>query len=131
MIRTARALALAALAGGTLAIGAYAQSNAQGTGIALSDDQAAERWVCRRATDASTQNAAMADAAHTALICRPLRIEARMMSNSSMVRIGSTRAKAAADGPDLSNALSPAQINDAWVRFVQKQLGEMPFTGGG
>ena len=129
MIRTARALALAALAGGTLAIGAYAQSNAQGTG--LTADQAAERWVCRRATDTSTQNAAMADAAHTALICRPLRIEARMMGDSSMVRIGSTRAKSAADGPDLSNALSPAQINDAWVRFIQRQLGEMPFTGGG
>lgn len=129
MTRTARALAVAVIAGGTLAIGAYERTDAQGA--ALTADQAAERWVCRRAPDASAQNAAMADAGRTALICRPLRIEARMMSDSSMVRIGSTRAKTAADGPDLSNALTPAQINDAWARFVQRQLNEMPFTGGG
>ena len=129
MTRTARALAVAVIAGGTLAFGAYERGDAQGA--ALTADQAAERWVCRRAPDATTQNATMGDAGRTALVCRPLRIEARMMSDSSMVRIGSTRAKPAADGPDLSNALTPAQINDAWARFVQRQLGEMPFTGGG
>lgn len=129
MIRTARALALAAIAGGMLAMGAYERSDAQIA--ALTGDQAAERWVCRRAADASTQNAAMGDAGHTALVCRPLRIEARMMSDSTMLRIGSTRAKTSADGPDLSNALTLAQINDAWARFVQRQLGDMPFTGGG
>ena len=129
MTRTARALAVAVLAGAALAIGAYGRSDAQGT--ALSADEASERWVCRRAADATTQNATMADAGHTALICRPLRIEARMMADSTMVRIGSTRAKPSAEGPDLTNALTPAQINDAWARFVQRQLGEMPFTGGG
>ena len=129
MTRTARTLALAVITGGTLAMGAYERSDAQ---VApLTADQAAERWVCRRAPDATTQNATMGDAAGTALVCRPLRIEARMMTDSTMVRIGSTRAKPAADGPDLSNALTPAQINDAWARFVQRQLGEMPFTGGG
>lgn len=129
MIRTARALALAAIAGGTLAFAAYERSDAQGA--ALSADQASERWVCRRAADVTTQNATMTDATHTALICRPLRIEARMMADSTMVRIGSTRAKPAAEGPDLANALTPTQINDAWARFVQRQLGEMAFTGGG
>ena len=128
-MRSARALALAAIAGGILVIGAYQRGAAQGT--ALTADQAADRWVCRRAADPKDQNAAMADADKTALVCRPLRIEARMMSSNTMVRIGSTRAKAAADGPDLSQALTPAQINDAWARFVQRQLGEMPFTGGG
>jgi len=129
MTRIARTLALAVIAGGTLATGAYERSDAQ---VApLTGDQAAERWVCRRAADATTQNATMGDADHTALICRPLRIEARVMSDSTMVRIGSTRAKSAAEGPDLANALTPAQINDAWARFVQRQLGEMAFTGGG
>ena len=129
MTRTARALAVAVIAGGTFAFGAHERSDAQSA--ALTADQAAERWVCRRAPDASAQNAAMGDAGHTALVCRPLRIEARMMSDASMLRIGSTRAKPAADGPDLANALTPAQINDAWTRFVQRQLGEMPSTGGG
>lgn len=129
MIRTARALVLAAIAGGTLIICAYERSDAQVA--ALTTDQAAERWVCKRAAGGSTQNATMGDAGQTALVCRPLRIEARMMSDSTMVRIGSTHAKSAADGPDLSNALTAALINDAWARFVQKQLGEMPFTGGG
>jgi len=123
----ARALALAGIAGGMLTF-VYAQGNAQGT--ALTPDQAAERWVCRRAADPSTQNATMGNAGHTALVCRPLLIEAKMMGTSSMVRIGSTRAKPAPDAPDLSHALSAAQINDAWLRFVQKELGEMPFTGG-
>jgi hypothetical protein len=73
MTRTARAFSLAVIASGILVAGVYERGTAKGT--VLTADQASERWVCRRAIDASTQNAAMGDAAHTALICRPLRIE--------------------------------------------------------
>ena len=97
--------------------------------VALSADQASERWICRQSDDLAASDATMNDAGRTRLICRPLRIEARL-SDNTMMRIGSTRSKAIA-GPALSNALSPDQINDAWVRFVMKQLNEMPFTGGG
>ena len=129
MIRTARALSLVVIASGILVAGAYERSTAQGVG--LTADQASERWICRRAPDATTQNAAMGDTARTALTCRPLRIEARMSDNATMVRIGSVRAKSAAAAPDLSNALTVGQVNDAWARFVMQQLGEAPFTGGG
>ena len=129
MIRTARALSLAAVASGILVVGTYERSTAQGVG--LTADQVSERWVCRRTTDVSTQNATMSNAERTALICRPLRIEARMSDNTTMVRIGSVRAKPAAAAPDLSNALTVSQVNDAWARFVMQQLGEAPFTGGG
>jgi hypothetical protein len=129
MIRTARALSFAVIASGILVAGAYERSTAQGVG--LTADQSAERWVCRRAADATTQNATMSNADRTALICRPLRIEARMSDNTTMLRIGSVRAKPAPAAPELSNALTASQVNDAWARFVMQQLGEGPFTGGG
>ena len=129
MTRTVRGLSLAVIASSIFVVGAYERSTAQG--VALTADQTAERWVCRRVTDADAQNATMSNADRTALICRPLRIEARMSDNTTMVRIGSVRAKPSAAAPDLSNALTVAQVNDAWARFVMQQLGETPFTGGG
>jgi hypothetical protein len=93
-------------------------------------DQAARRWICRAATDVQNENATMTNAERTALICKPLRIEVRM-SNSTMVRIGSTHAKPVPDGPDLSHALTPAQINDAWARFLKMQFGESTYVEGG
>jgi hypothetical protein len=41
-----------------------------------------------------------------------------MGDNPTMMRIGSVRAKPTAATPDLSNALTVSQVNDAWARFL-------------
>jgi len=123
----ARAMLLAFAAGSALLLGSYKATNAQTT--ALSPEEASARWICRPSGDTVTYDAAMNDARHTLLTCMPLRIEARM-SDNTIVRIGNARSKPAT-GPDLSHALSAAQINDAWLRFVMTQLNLMLFAGGG
>jgi len=42
------------------------------------------------------------------------------MSGGSLRTIGQTTACSISAGPDLSNALTPQQINDAYVRFIEQ-----------
>jgi len=121
----ARFMLVAFAVGNALLVGTYLATNAQT--VKPSEEQASQRWICRQSDDPAAYDATMRDA--TTLVCKPLSIEARL-SDNTMMRIGSTRSNAAA-GPDLSHALSAEQVNDAWARFIMRQLNEVPFTGGG
>jgi hypothetical protein len=85
------------------------------------DDTSGQRFVCRTIVGGETPNAQMTAASATQLICRPIEITLKM-SGGSLRTIGRTTAKTAADGPDLSQALTPEQVNDAYVRFIDQEF---------
>jgi hypothetical protein len=88
---------------------------------ARADDAAAQRFICRTIATGETPNAQMTANSSTQLICRPVQIELKM-SGGSLRTIGHTTAKSAPDGPDLSHALTPEQVNDAYVRFIDQEF---------
>jgi len=82
------------------------------------DDQPSMTYVCRPAIAGEFPNAQMTANGDEALTCRPVGI-ALKMSNGSLRIIGRTDAQTRT-GPDLSKALTPGQINDAWVKYIEK-----------
>lgn len=71
-----------------------------------------------------------------AMICRPAAGTEHgnaMMTGSRQMLMCKTLAPGMAEGkagPDISKALSPAEVNAAWQRWVNAQF-EIPATGGG
>ena len=89
-------------------------------GSRAADDTAAgsATYVCRTIETGETANARMLAATPAELTCRPISL-ALKMSNGSMKMIGTVSAKRTS-GPDLSSALTPGQVNDAWVKYVDE-----------
>jgi len=75
-------------------------------------------YVCRTSAAGETPNAKMM-AGPAELTCRPVSLLLKM-SGGSLRTIGQTTARSISAGPDLSNALTPQQINDAYVRFIEQ-----------
>jgi hypothetical protein len=101
-------LPLAAVA--AIAVGAFA-SRAQAAG----GDGAT--YLCRAVATGETPNAAMTAGSSTALECREVSLGLKM-SDGSMRTIGRVTATSKVVGPDLSSALTPQQVNDAWIRWT-------------
>lgn len=80
-------------------------------------DDTVATYVCHPATAGGTPNAQMTGGSSTALECRTVSLGLKM-SDGSMHMIGETSAKRAS-GPDLSKALTPGQVNDAWVKWTE------------
>ena len=90
--------------------------------IARADDtQEGTTYVCRPSASDETPNAKMTSATSTALICRPITLTLHM-SGGTMRTIGQVTAKSSnvLTGPDLSKALTPQQINDAYIKFIEQ-----------
>ena len=95
---------------------ALAQSSTGGSMMAT--------MLCRPALSSETSNATFTSTS-TSLICRPVAV-AMHMSNGSMKVIGSVKARASS--PDFSGALTPAQVNSAFNRWVQTTMHIDPAT---
>lgn len=78
-------------------------------------------YVCRTIEAGETANAKMMASGGPTLVCRPETIELHM-SGGSMKTIGRVMSEKRdiLTGPDLSKALTPQQINDAYVKFIQE-----------
>lgn len=76
-------------------------------------------YVCRTVESGDTANAKMMSG--PTLVCRPETIQLHM-SGGSMKTIGRVMSEKRdiLTGPDLSKALTPQQINDAYVKFIQE-----------
>ena len=85
--------------------------------IHAADEQTSQTYVCHAVVAGESANARMTVSSNAALTCRPINI-ALKMSNGSMRTIGHVGSKMT-KGPDYSSALTPAQINDAWVKFIE------------
>lgn len=102
----------------TLVVGAVFASPA----VTRADDtQPGTTYVCRPSASDETPNAKMTAATNTTLVCRPIELALRM-SGGGLRTIGQTTARPAniLTGPDLSKALTPQQINDAYVKFIEE-----------
>ncbi len=80
-----------------------------------------QRFICRTIAGGETPNAQMTASSSTQLICRPVTIVLKM-SAGSLRTIGHTTATSTLDGPDLSHALTPEQVNDAYVKFIDQEF---------
>jgi hypothetical protein len=78
-------------------------------------DDSATTYICHPATGGATANAEMKNTS-TALVCHAVSLELHMSSGKMRV-IGTVTSKPASS-PDFSNALTPAQVNDAWAHYV-------------
>lgn len=90
--------------------------------ISRADDaQPGTTYVCRPSASDETPNAKMTAATSTTLVCRPIELTLRM-SGGGLRTIGQATARPAnlLSGPDLSKALTPQQINDAYVKFIEE-----------
>ena len=98
------------------------------------------RWVCRPADAQNAQNASMTGSSR-ALACRPINLTLHAANGVTIV-IGTpaaaqstaqTTASAprtvAVESPQYNAALSPAQLNDAWVKNTYAVFGD-PSAGG-
>ena len=70
--------------------------------------------LCRPAEAKEHGNAMMSDAHEGGMVCKSL---PAMTGDKRM-------------GPDVSKALTPAQVNEAWQKWLNAQLS-IPMTGGG
>jgi hypothetical protein len=84
--------------------------------VKAADDASGSMFMCRPAAAGETSNARMTANSDTALECREVSMKLKM-SDGSMRTIGRVTAKTN-DGPDLSKALTPQQVNDAWVKWI-------------
>jgi hypothetical protein len=82
-------------------------------------------FICRPALADESATAKMV-AASTSLVCRPFAVRVHM-SDGTMKTIGSVTTKAM-PGPDFSSALTPQQVNAAYLRWVEKALDIDPQT---
>jgi len=81
------------------------------------DDASNLVYVCRPVTAGETSNAQMTAASGTALECHPVSMTLKL-SDGSLRTIGIASANSR-KGPDLSTALTPGQVNDAWVDWLE------------
>jgi len=81
------------------------------------DDSSGITYVCRLAVAGENSNARMTRNSDSLLTCAPISIAVKM-SNGSLHTIGHVTTKAPS-GPDLSQALTPGQVNDAWVKYIE------------
>jgi len=81
-------------------------------------DEQPTMYVCRTSAAGETANATMSST-KVELICHPVAL-ALKMSGGSLRTIGRTTAGGVLHGPDLSKALTPQQINDAYVEFIER-----------
>ena len=81
--------------------------------------------ICRPAQSNETASAKMV-ATSTPLVCKPFAVSMHM-SDGKMQTIGSVTAKPVA-GPDLTNALTPAQFNAAYNKWIQVTFHIDPAT---
>jgi hypothetical protein len=75
-------------------------------------------YICRPVVGTETGNAKMTAASETALECKPVSLKLKM-STGTMETIGHVSATSPT-GPNYSGALTPAQINDAWVKYIEQ-----------
>ncbi len=87
---------------------------------ALADDTAGQRFICRAIAVGETPNAQMT-VSSTQLICRPVTLILKLCGGNIRT-IGHVTAKSEPDGPDLSHALTPGQVNDAYVKFIDQEF---------
>jgi len=75
------------------------------------------KMICRPAVDGERPSAEMMSD-KTKLVCRPLAIAMRT-SDGKMHVIGTVSAQKKSGGPDLARAVTPQQINDTWVKYLE------------
>jgi hypothetical protein len=73
-------------------------------------------YICHAAASGETANAKMTETSSESLSCRLVSMSLKM-SDGSMHTIGRVTANPRT-GPDISNATTPAQVNDAWVKWL-------------
>ncbi|MBV9101941.1 MAG: hypothetical protein JO060_00015 [Candidatus Eremiobacteraeota bacterium] len=73
-------------------------------------------YICHPVASGETVNAKMTATSGASLSCRVVSMKLKM-SDGSMRTIGRVTAESHG-GPDLSNALTPGQVNDAWVKWL-------------
>jgi|SRR5580658_486407 hypothetical protein len=84
--------------------------------IRAADSGSSDMYVCRQAMSGETATAKMMSSS-TTLVCRPVSLTLKM-SSGTMRTIGRVGSKPW--GPDLSKALTPQQMNDAYVKFIEQ-----------
>jgi hypothetical protein len=75
-------------------------------------------YVCRTAAAGEKANANMT-AGPAELVCRRVSLMLKM-SGGSLRTIGHATATSDPGGPDLRKALTPQQVNDAYVKFIEQ-----------
>jgi hypothetical protein len=80
-------------------------------------DEPAMMYICRPVASGEAGNAKMTAASETALKCKPVGLKLKM-STGTMETIGHVSVTSSS-GPNYSGALTPAQINDAWVKYIE------------
>jgi hypothetical protein len=88
--------------------------------VQAADDATGSMFMCQATAAGGTSNARMTAGSDTALSCREVSMRLKM-SDGSMRTIGRVTAKPN-DGPDLSKALTPQQVNDAWVNWIDSMF---------
>ena len=81
------------------------------------DDAAGQVYICHPAVSGQPANAKMTASSDVALSCREVSMMLKT-SDGTMHTIGQATATSRT-GPDLSNALTPGQVNDAWVKWCE------------
>jgi hypothetical protein len=87
------------------------------TAATMPDDKTDATLICRPASKTEHANASIKDPAAD-LVCKPFSI-AMKMSDGTMHVIGSATASSAQIGPDISRAITPQQVNDTWVNYLE------------
>jgi hypothetical protein len=127
MMKKATVIPSLAFVAGALVCAVHAPSSAQTAGAS---DQSADRWICRRAESSTKSNATMNQPETIQLQCKSIKIVMRP-DGSDMMVIGSVHATSRLVAPSYSSALTPAQINDAWMTFIRGQVfGQFDNRGG-
>ena len=107
-LRTVTALLAAIVVAGTLATLAVRARAADTVSDAV--------YVCRPTASGETANAKMTAGSSVSLACHLVSMRLKM-SDGSLVTIGRVSANAR-PGPDISKGLTPQQVNDAWVKWL-------------
>jgi hypothetical protein len=128
MIRKLFAIPSLAFVAGALVFAGHSPARAQDSPAA--SDRSSERWICRRADSSAKANATMTAPATIQLQCRSVEIVMRP-GGAGMTVIGSVHASSRLVAPAYSSALTPAQVNDAWMTFIRGQVfGQFDNRGG-
>jgi hypothetical protein len=116
---------LIATLGASVALGLAVAATTAGTSAQSSDRSEMASFICRPAVGNETPSAKMMDG-RTLLVCRPFGVQVKT-SDGTLKTIGTVSAKSPA-APDFSGALTPAQVSEAWTRWVQHALRIDPAT---
>jgi hypothetical protein len=86
--------------------------------VRAADEASTMEYICRPVVAGETGNAKMTAASETTLKCKPVSL-ALKMSTGTMHMIGHVTATSPT-GPNYTGALTPAQLNDAWVKYIEE-----------